>query len=103
VRKNLTIWREWDNRLDMVNALGIVTALLALEGRAEAAVRLASAVETFRAGTGRALGTGLRRTLDRCLTPARQALDEATLSRAEAAGRALSLEQAVEEALAALG
>jgi len=64
--------------------------------------RLASAVETFCAGTGQALNTSERRTLDRCLTPVKRALDKATLARAQRAGMALSLEQAVEAALEAL-
>ena len=67
-------------------------------GRSEAAARLLGAAEALREARGMSLPPGHVRPHDRCVARARAELGEAAFAAAWAAGRALPLAQAVEEA-----
>jgi DNA-binding NarL/FixJ family response regulator len=74
--------------------------LAAARTHAARAVRLASAAAAFRELVGAPLRGAERAALDRWLTLARQSLSPEAADQAEAEGRALTPEQAIEEATA---
>ena len=84
----------------VVLTLGTFAALLAAEGQAERALRLATAVETLGAEIGFGLPPVQRRTAARWTDVARQALGERAATAAITAGRLLSFEEALAVALA---
>lgn len=78
---------------------GLTTVAVGL-GRMEAAARLLGAVGAHRERLGYTFERPEQERYDRAAQVAREALGDATFSRAEAAGRALSLDEAVAEASA---
>jgi tetratricopeptide (TPR) repeat protein len=89
--ESLALARAVDDRRTLAAALAGI-ASLALQEQPESAIRLASAATSLSAEGQDALDARLR--------PAREALGEETYSGAWAAGQAMALEQAIEEALA---
>ena len=73
--------------------------LAAAQGQPERALRLAGAAAALREALGAPLPPTERARLERWLAPARDALDEAAQASAHAAGRAMSLEDAMSYAL----
>jgi hypothetical protein len=98
-REALTLGRAFGLRPVIAPALEGLAALAAAEGRHERALRLASAAAALRAAMGAPLPPPARARHERILVRARQALDAETLAAAEAAGRAMTPEQAVADAL----
>ena len=71
----------------------------ALQGEAQRALRLAGAASLLREDIGAPLTAGEASKLQSALQPARQALTEEERASAWAAGRAMLLEEAIEDAL----
>jgi adenylate cyclase len=98
--ESLTISRELGDKRLIAYLLEDMGGLAALEGEAERALRLASAAEALREAIGAPLSPAERDRLHPMLRPAHEALGEEAAS-ALAAGRVMSMEQAIEEALRA--
>ncbi len=99
-RESLTIDRELGERWAMAYLLEDIGGLAALERRPDRALRLVGAAAALREKIGAPLSAAERAKLDRLLEPARQALAADAQATAESAGRALSLDEAIEYALA---
>jgi hypothetical protein len=97
--EGLRLVRDVGNRWELPRAVEGVARLAAATGRPARALRLAGAAAAMRAALGMTPHPVEQENLDRWLAPARQALSPAEQA-AWAAGRALTLEEAVEEALA---
>jgi adenylate cyclase len=95
--ESLTILWELGERWMLGYVLEALGGLAALQGQPERALRLVGAAAALRETTGSSLTPTERDMLEKMLGPAREALGEAAAS-AEAKGRAMSLEQAVEYA-----
>jgi hypothetical protein len=80
-------------------SLAGLASVAALCGQPERAARLAGAVEILREATGKRSAPASRANYERAVASARSQLDEATFAAAWAQGRAMSLDQAVAEAL----
>jgi hypothetical protein len=80
-----------------------VAGLAVAQGRAGPAARLFGAVEGLRATIGYSMRQRLRDDYERDLATTRAALGEAVFAAAWAAGQALTLDEAVAEALAEVG
>jgi ATP/maltotriose-dependent transcriptional regulator MalT len=80
-------------------ALDNLACLAAAEGEAARALRLGGAAEALREQAGMRLPPGDVAQLERLLAPSRRALGEAARAAAWAEGRAMTVEQAVAEAL----
>jgi predicted ATPase/DNA-binding CsgD family transcriptional regulator len=78
-------------------------ALAAAEGRPVGAVRLAATAGALRELAGTPLSASGQARLDSALEPTRRALGDVAVAAADRAGRALTLEQAVAEALSSPG
>ena len=99
-RQSLTIWRDLGNKRGTMMVLDSFASLAMARGTFESAVRLFGALEALLAETGAALEPHHRADFDRNLAAARAHLDEAAFHRARAEGRAMSMDQAIEYALA---
>ena len=97
--ESLSINRTLGDRAAMAYLLDDIAGLVAALGRAEDALRLAGAAEAAREMIGSQVAAGEQERFDRLLAPARQALSEPLGRAAFEAGRALTLEQAVDLAL----
>jgi non-specific serine/threonine protein kinase len=91
---------EIGNRRRMAFTLSAVAGLAAAQGQAERAIRLDAAATAAEAAMGAVLAPPMRAFYDAELEPARQALGERGVAAARAAGAAMTVEQAVDEALA---
>jgi predicted ATPase/DNA-binding CsgD family transcriptional regulator/Tfp pilus assembly protein PilF len=98
--QSLTISRGLGNKRGIMMVLEAFASLAVARGRFESAVRLFGAIEALLAETGGELEPHYRADFDRNLAAARAQLDEAAFQRAWAAGRAMSMDQAIEYALA---
>jgi adenylate cyclase len=98
--ESLSILWELGDRWLLAHVLEDMGGLSALQGQPERALRLLGAAATVRETIGAPISPAYQDKLDRMLEPARQALGEAAVS-TEAEGRAMSLEQAIAEALQA--
>ena len=83
----------------LYSALADFADLAAAEGQPAHALRLAGALERVRETTGAGLQPAERRRLERWLAVARRALPEEAAAAAWAEGRALTLEEAISQAL----
>jgi adenylate cyclase len=99
--ESLLIYRDFSDRWALAYLLEDVGGMAACEGQAERALRLAGHASRLRESIGAPLSAVEHSRLERLLAPARQALpNEGAAAWQE--GQALPLEQAIEEALAAL-
>ncbi len=99
-RESLAIAREVGNRRRVVLVLWAVATLAAAGRDWERAVRLRASAEASAEALGVVPARPMRELWDAQLEPARRALGEQGEAAAVAAGRALTLEQAADEALA---
>jgi DNA-binding CsgD family transcriptional regulator len=99
--QSLNMAQEKGSRLDVAQALEGLAGVACAQGQSERAVRLFGAAEGARQVIGTPIPTGIRMDVDRDLALARAQLDPSTFAEAWAAGRGLTLEQAIAHALAA--
>ncbi len=99
-RDSLVTYRELGDRRMIAYLLEDIGGLLALAGETERPLRLAGAASVVRETLNTPLSPADQRRLDEALASARQALGEAGAAAAWDAGRALSLDDAMTEALA---
>lgn len=97
--ESLQITRDLVDRRQLAYLLEDVGGMSALRGRAWEALRLAGAGAALRETIGAPLSPTEQSKLDQVLAPARASLDAESQRAAWEAGRRLSLEEAVEEAL----
>ncbi len=98
-REALTLLREMGKPNGIALAFGLLATAMAAAGRAEAAARLLGVSVALRDKLSILQPAYEREDTEQALAPARAALGEAAWAAAFAAGRALSLEDAVREAL----
>jgi predicted ATPase/DNA-binding NarL/FixJ family response regulator len=103
LREALTLARRMGNRRRLAFTLGAAAMLAAATGQAERAVRLGAAAEAAVDAIGAVQARAMRELWAARVGSARRALGERAAAPAGGAGRALTLEQAVDEALAWLG
>ena len=103
IRESLLANRESGDRRRLGFNLSVLAGLVAAEGEPERAIRLDAAGRAALETIGARLAPAMRARYDEHLAPAREALGANGVAVAEAAGRAMSLDQAVDEALAWLG
>lgn len=96
--ESLRINRDLGDRWMLCYGLENIGGLWSLQGQAMRALRLVGAAAGIRDVLNTPLAPDEQTQLDRILQPAREALDPAAAEAAFAAGRALSLEQAIAEA-----
>ena len=99
--ESLQLRQEMGDRSDLADSLEGIAALAAAQQESTQAIQLAGAAASIRASSGSPF-TAMRRTmLDQWLVPLQQALGQDVIHSAWEAGRAMSLDQALELALAA--
>lgn len=98
--ESLRIYRTLGDKWALAYLFEDVGSLAAQQGEAERPLRLVAAASVLREEIGAPLSSTEASKLESALEPARAALDKAMQASAWDAGRALSLEQAIEEALA---
>jgi tetratricopeptide (TPR) repeat protein len=98
-REALTIDQELGNRSNISYSLDGLAAVAVRQSAWDRAGRLAGAAEALRAGIGYELEPIDQAFRERYLVEAREHLGEAALEKTMAAGRAMTLEQAIEYAL----
>jgi predicted ATPase/class 3 adenylate cyclase len=97
--ESLVLCREVENARDTVYCLAGLASIAAASGQPERAARLFGVAEALRESAGILLPPVQRADYEHDVTAARAQLNEATFAAAWAAGRALSVEQAIAEAL----
>jgi tetratricopeptide (TPR) repeat protein len=97
--ESLRINQELGDRTAIAYCLEDFASLAAGTGRPEQALRLAGAAAALREDIGGPLAAGEQAALDHTLEPARASLDEEARAAAWEIGQALSMEEAVAEAL----
>jgi tetratricopeptide (TPR) repeat protein len=102
LRDALVLLAPMSYRRVTADAIACVADLALLEGAPDRAVRLAGAAEAALAHTGGVWHRPTRESRDRLLAALREVLDPSTLEREWAAGRAMSFEEAIAEALASV-
>lgn len=103
IRESLLASREAGAQRRLAFTLSAVAGLVAAEHEAERALRFDSAGQAALELLGASLAPSMRALYDQDLRAARDALGQDRAEAAEEAGRSISLEQAVDEALAWLG
>jgi predicted ATPase/DNA-binding CsgD family transcriptional regulator/Flp pilus assembly protein TadD len=98
--ESLRASRDGGDRRRLGFTLSAVAGLVAIEGDPERAIRLDAAGRAALQTMGARLAPAMRDLYDSPLAPARQAIGEESVVAAEAAGRGLVLDRAVDEALA---
>ncbi len=98
-KESLIILWELGDRWLLANLLEDMGGLAALLGQAKRALQLPEAAAALRELINSPLSSTYQEKLDKMLEPARQALGEETSKTVKAKGRAMSLEQAINEAL----
>jgi non-specific serine/threonine protein kinase len=96
--KSLNMAQEKGSRLDVAQAFEGLAGVACAQGQSDRAVRLFGAAETARQVIGAPLPTGIRMDFDRDLAMTRAQLNTTTFEEAWAAGRRMTLEQAIEYA-----
>ncbi len=99
-REGLALSREMPLLTNIATGLEGLAAVAAMVGLPVRAARLWGAAEALREATGEGRSAFFQRAYDRALAAARRQVSEADWATAWAAGRALTTEQAVAEALA---
>jgi predicted ATPase len=100
-RSSLRTWAELGNRWDITDCLEDLAAALTAAGEPATGARLLGAAEALREETGTPLAPAERRIYEERVAEARRRLDEETFTGEWSRGRGLSLEEAIEVALAA--
>jgi predicted ATPase/DNA-binding CsgD family transcriptional regulator len=98
-REALLTARQAGNRRRLAFVLWAIASLVATEGEADLAVRLDSTAHAAAGLMGAALARPVRQLYDELLAPAQDALGPTRVVSARAAGRAMALDDAVDEAL----
>jgi tetratricopeptide (TPR) repeat protein len=98
-KEGLAIQWEMGNQAGIAECLAGVAGVLATQGQAERGARLLGAAEALRETTRAARWPANRIEYDRSLTLLHESLDEATFGAALAAGRSMSTDRAITEAL----
>ena len=98
-KEGLAIQREMGNQAGIAECLAGVAGVLAAQGQVARGARLFAAAEALRETAGAALWPANRIEHDRSLALLHESLDEATFAAAWAAGRSVSTDQAITEAL----
>jgi len=99
-REALELWRALRDRWNTAAALDGVAGLVVANGQAERAARLFGAADALREAAGVPLPENERADHDRYLATARRELGDEAFASAWDAGQRLSLEEAIDEALA---
>jgi len=99
--ESLVLCREIESARDMAYCLAGLAGIAAASGQPERAARLFGAAEVLREPVGMPLPPAYRAAYERDVAAIRAQLDDTTLAAAWAAGRAMTLEQAIAEALGA--
>ena len=97
--ESLSIRRETNDRYGIASSLESLARLLQVQHQPDRAVRLWGASEALREQMGAPLPPNERTEYDRAISAARQSLGDDEFHRAWAAGRAMSMELAIELAL----
>jgi DNA-binding CsgD family transcriptional regulator len=100
-KESLVLATEIGDRERVAIALAALAGVAAAHGAPAVALRLAGGALSIREALGKSSPTSWRTRFDRWLEPARRALSAEARAAAEAAGRALTLDEAIEYALAA--
>jgi predicted ATPase len=101
LRESLVVRQRTGNRFRIVNSLEGIAALAAAETEVQSAIQLAGASASRREAIGERPSPLEQSMVDKWLVPMQQALGQDAIQSAWEAGRAMSLEQALELALAA--
>jgi DNA-binding CsgD family transcriptional regulator len=101
-RASLRVRSSARDHWGLCQSLIVTAAIMQLQGEMARLVRLLGAESAAREGIGGSLSFGLRQLLERTLPAARQRLGEARFAALWDDGRALALQEAVDEALAFL-
>lgn len=99
-REGLALQVEMENQAGIAECLTGIASVLVLQGRAADGARLFGAAEVLREKSQAVLWPANRIEYDGSMAALRREMDEASITAAWAAGRALSTEQAVAEAAA---
>jgi hypothetical protein len=97
--ESLTIYHDLNERLGIADRLEGMAAVRAAQKALESAVRLWSAAETLRTSLGTPMWPADRPAYERAVAEVRTAFGEPLFHAAWVAGQALTLEQAIAEAL----
>ncbi|MGD8585588.1 MAG: tetratricopeptide repeat protein [Chloroflexota bacterium] len=98
-RESLQLSSEQANRQGIVNCLGAISGLAAMLNQPAIAVRLFAVTERLRDEIGNKMGEADRQEYEACLQLASSQLDEDTFGALWSDGAAMSVEQAIGEAL----
>jgi len=98
-KEGLSLLREWSNKQYVIEALAALAEVMTAEGHPERSARLLGAMEALCEASGTLMTPGEQYEHDRGVAAARTQLDEVTFAEAWAQGRAMTLEQAIAEAL----
>ena len=102
-QESLELYRELGDRKGIAECLPGLAAVAQADRQPQRATKLLGAVEALLERISAHLDPTERTDLDRTLAAARAQLDDATFNAAWAAGRALTLERAIEDALGESG
>ena len=100
LKESLILFRDVGSRDRMTECLQDLASLACMGGHAEQAARLSGAAESTQQSSGLALWPAVRERRDRDLAAARTTLGAARFERAWSEGQAMTLERAVDAALA---
>jgi hypothetical protein len=92
--------RRFDDKERIAMSLAGLAGLAAAQGRAERSLRLAAVAFALNAASGQRNSPAWHAMVERWLEPARRALSAEAIAAAQAAGQAMSLDDAIEYALA---
>lgn len=98
-RESLVLYRELKDKLGIAQSLGWLARSVGTQGRPAPAARLFGAAEALREAIGAPLPPADRADYDRSVAAVRVLLDEEAFKAAWAQGRAMTLEEAMNEAL----
>jgi predicted ATPase/DNA-binding CsgD family transcriptional regulator len=101
LRESLLLRQDQGSRSGITYSLDSIAALAAAENEPQRAIQLLGAAASIRQTIGERLTPVARTMVDEWLQPLRRAVDQDTFQSAWEAGRAMSLEQALELALSA--
>ncbi len=97
--ESLAIFREQDDKKGVAECLAGIAGVMGIRGKAKQAATLFGAAETARESLGATLWPANRMDHDRNVAAVRSQLDDSTFAAAWDQGRALTLEQAIADAM----
>jgi non-specific serine/threonine protein kinase len=100
LRAALDLGHRIDDKDRVAMALAALAGVAAARGQAVRALRLGAAASLLNTATGLSNTPAWHANFNRWLEPARRSLDAASSAAAEAAGRSMTLDEAIEDALA---